>query len=107
MGRSVASAARTVHRDGPYPTREAYAGPPPSAHWPLLRNASSADDLAIAIVVKQTCRRDTKVSTYPYHDGTKLGYTASLPYTLRSDGSSTGDDDGAQLRDLLQKVISD
>lgn len=52
-------------------------------------------------------RRQVKVSTYPYHDGTKLGYTASLPYTLRSDGSSTGDDDGAQLRDLLQKVISD
>ena len=60
MGRSVASAARTVHRDGPYPTRETYAGSPPSTHWPLLRNASSAGDLAIAIDVKQTCRRDTQ-----------------------------------------------
>ena len=51
-------------------------------------------------------RRQVRVSTYPYHDGAKVGYTASLPYTLRGDGTSGGDEDGAQLRDLLQKVIS-
>jgi len=52
-------------------------------------------------------RRQVKVSTFPYHDGAKVNYAASLPYTLRSDGSSSGDDDGAQLHDLLKKIIND
>lgn len=52
-------------------------------------------------------RRQVKVSTFPYHDGSKVSYIASLPYTLRSDGTSTGDDAGTELHDLLQKIVSD
>ncbi len=52
-------------------------------------------------------RRTVKVTTYPYHDATKVAYSASLPYSLRSDGSSTGDDDGPALSTLLQSIIND
>lgn len=52
-------------------------------------------------------RRQVHVATYPYHDGAKISYTAFLPYTLRSDGSVTGDDTGGALRALLSKVVND
>ncbi len=43
-------------------------------------------------------RRQVKVSTFPYHGGSKVSYVASLPYTLRSDGTSRGDDAGTEPR---------
>ncbi len=52
-------------------------------------------------------RRRVQVSTFPYHNGSKVNYVASLPYTLRSDGTSTGDDAGTELHDLLRKVVND
>ena len=59
MGRRVANAARTVHRYGPYPARGTCAGLPPTAHLPLLRDASPVGDRAIPAVVKHAYRRDT------------------------------------------------
>ena len=37
-------------------------------------------------------RRQGRASTFPYHDGSKAGYSASLPCTLRGDGTSRGDE---------------
>ena len=52
-------------------------------------------------------RREVQVSTFPYHDGTKISYTAVLPYKLMADGSVSGGEDGPALAALLAKVIND
>ncbi len=52
-------------------------------------------------------RRQVHVSTFPYHDGAKIAYTASLSYTLKSDGTVVGDESSAALHDLLVKVVDD
>ena len=52
-------------------------------------------------------RREVNVATFPYHDGCKLTYSASLPYSLSPDGTASGDDGPQTLRDLLTKVVND
>jgi len=52
-------------------------------------------------------RREVQVSTFPYHDGTKVIYTAALPFRLKPDGSSAGDDEVTALKALMSKVIND
>lgn len=52
-------------------------------------------------------RREVQISTFPYHDATKVSYVSTLPYTLRADGTMTGGDDVAALNALLAKVIND
>ncbi len=52
-------------------------------------------------------RRQVHISTVPYHEGAKVAYSASLPYTLHSDGSGTGNEAAMALRDLLTKLVND
>ena len=61
----------------------------------------------VFIYTDQGERRQVRISTVPYHEGAKISYSASLPYTLHSDGSSSGDDSATALRDLLTKVVND
>jgi hypothetical protein len=52
-------------------------------------------------------RREVQVSTFPYHDGTKISYTAVLPYKLKADGSVSGGEEAPALAALLAKIIDD
>ncbi len=52
-------------------------------------------------------RRTVHVSTVPYHDGSKVSYRATLPYTLQPDGSVEGTAGPAALNELLSKVVND
>lgn len=52
-------------------------------------------------------RREVQVSTFPYHDGTKVSYSAVLPYRLKPDGTTDGDAEALALKSLLGKVIDD
>ena len=52
-------------------------------------------------------RREVQVSTFPYHDGTKVSYSAVLPYRLKPDSTVDGDEEALALKSLLSKVIDD
>ena len=48
-----------------------------------------------------------KVSVFPYRDGTKVIYEASLPYQIGADGSSDGFDGPQKLKEAVEKILND
>ena len=52
-------------------------------------------------------RTQVRVSAFPYHDGTKVQYEASLPYELKPDGTSSGGASLAALEQAVREIAND
>lgn len=52
-------------------------------------------------------RTAVRVLAFPYHDGTKVQYEASLPYELKPDGSSSGGASLAALEQAVREIAND
>lgn len=63
-------------------------------------------DNVFAYRIDQT-RAPLKVSTYPYHDGTKLTYEIQMPYQVSSDGSSDGADLAQKLKGDMERIVNE
>jgi len=46
-------------------------------------------------------------AAFPYHDGTKIVFEATLPYQIGADGSTEGFNVSETLKNDVQKTVND
>lgn len=70
------------------------------------RSYNPKSDNVFAYRIDQT-RAPLKVTTYPYHDGTKLTYEIQMPYQVSADGTSDGYDATQKLKADMERIVNE